>query len=104
MRSFLTLAISVLSVAAAVSAYADLNQRDRNLFERELQRRDVAARNLIERGLYEREMLDRRMFERELALRDLYPTRTLNIPRAITSAEVQNDVMGRSTAVLTLLS
>ncbi|MCJ1400077.1 hypothetical protein MMC11_003280 [Xylographa trunciseda] len=93
MRSFFTTVLSVLSIAAITSAYADPNQRDRNLFERELQRRDVVARDLIERGLYEREMLDRRMFERELALRDLYPTRTLNIPRAITSAEVQNDVM-----------
>ena len=101
MRSFFTFVVSVLSVAATASVYADPNQRDRNLFERELQRRDVVARNLIERGLYEREMLDRRMFERELALRDLYPTRTLNIPRAITSAEVQNDVMGRSIAALT---
>ncbi|MCJ1288014.1 hypothetical protein MMC26_007367 [Xylographa opegraphella] len=93
MPSFCTLLISVLSVAAAVAAYADPNQRDRNLFERELQRRDVVARKLIERGLYEQELMDRRMFERELALRDLYPTRTLNIPRALTSTEVQNDVM-----------
>jgi len=93
MRSFFTTIISVLSAAAIASAYANPNQRDRNLFERELQRRDIVARNMIERGLYEREILDRRMFERELALRDLYPTRTLNIPRALTSTEVQTDVM-----------
>ena len=95
MRYISTVFFSALSVATIASAYADPNQRDRDLFERELQRRNILTRDLIERGLYEREILDRRMFEHELALRDLYPTRTLNIPRAITSAEVQNDVMGR---------
>lgn len=104
MRSFFTVIVSVLTVAAVTSASANPYQYERDLFEQDFQQRDLYQRNAIEKGLYEREMYERAMFERELALRDMDPTRTINVARAISSATFQSDVAGvyRSKPALTI--
>ena len=94
MRSFLTGVLSVLSVAAVTTAYANPSQWERDTFERALQQRDLFQRNAMERDLYERQMYERAMFERDLARRGMEPTRTLNIPRSISSPALQSDVIG----------